>query len=278
MRSVLLISSRDYRKARVLSVFLSSLPLWLSFCLVVVATTLAAMAGPLIVRRTVGLERLVTNNEVAGFKFAVIGVIYAVLLGFVVIVVWEKFRDAEAAAGREASAVVAVHRLSQGLTAEAGGTVRRRLTDYVQVAIADDWRAMAKGKTTQKAGVALDGLYAAVLAIRPDGLRELAIMNDLLTNLDAITQSRRTRLVLATGIVPGVLWVVLLGGAVVTLGFTFFFGSQSIRAQTLMTGMLAAIIFMALFVAIEIDHPFTGPVSVGPEALRSALEAFGDTH
>jgi hypothetical protein len=44
-----------------------------------------------------------------------------------------------------------------------------------------------------------------------------------------------------------------------------------------MTGMLAAIIFMALFVAIEIDHPFTGPVSVGPESLHGALETLGDT-
>ena len=180
--------------------------------------------------------------------------------------------------GAVASAVIAVHRLSEAMDTEAGGSVRQRLTDYVQAVIADDWPAMARDKTSPRAGEALDALYAAVLSGRPGGLRELAIMSDMLTNLDAITQSRRTRLVLATGIVPGVLWVVLLGGAVVTLSFTFFFGSQSIRAQTLMTGMLAAIIFMALFVAVEIDHPFTGPVSVGPEALHNALETLGDTH
>jgi Protein of unknown function (DUF4239) len=276
--SVLLTISLTDQREIDLSLFISSLPLWLSFFLVVVVTTLAAMGGPLIVRRSVGLERLVTNNEVAGFKFAVIGVIYAVLLGFAVIVVWEKFRDAEVAAGREASAVIAVHRLAEALNTDAGANVRQRLTEYVQVVIVDDWPAMARDKISPQAGQALDALYAAVLSVRPAGLRELAIMSDLLTNLDAITQSRRTRLVLATGIVPGVLWVVLLGGAVVTLGFTFFFGSQSIRAQTLMTGMLAAIIFMALFVAVEIDHPFTGPVSVGPEALHNALEALGDTH
>ena len=52
---------------------------------------------------------------------------------------------------------------------------------------------------------------------------------------------------------------------VLTLSFTLFFGAHSIGAQTLMTGMLAAIIFLALFVAIQIDHPFTGSVSVGPK-------------
>src|SRR5271154_6062907 len=209
--------------------WLAGAPLWLSTLLIVALPTTLAVLGPAIVRRYVVLERLTTNNEVAGFKFAVIGVIYAVLLGFAVIVVWEKFRDAEVAAGREASAVIAVHRLSEALNTEAGASVRQRLADYVQVVIADDWPAMARDKISPQAGHALDALYAAVLSVKPGGLGELAIMSDLLTNLDAITQARRTRLVLATGIVPGVLWVVLLGGAAVTLGFTFFFGSQSIR-------------------------------------------------
>jgi hypothetical protein len=257
-----------------LSLFLVSLPLWLAFCLIVVVTTIVAMGGPLFVRRTVGLEQLVTNNEVAGFKFAVIGVIYAVLLGFAVIAVWEKFRDAEATAGREASAVIAVHRLSGALSGDVGKNVRHHVTAYAQITIADDWPAMARGEISPRAGQELDALYTAVLSVNPSDLRELAIMGDLLTNLDAITQARRMRFVLATGIVPGVLWVVLVGGAVVTLSFTCFFGAQSIRAQTLMTGMLAVVIFMALFVAVEIDHPFTGPVSVGPEALRIALDGF----
>ena len=110
-----------------MSFFLASLPIWLAFCLVVVVTTIVAMGAPLLVRRLVGLERLVTNNEVAGFKFAVVGVIYAVLLGFAVIAVWEKFRDAEAAAGREASAVIAVHRLSGALSADVGKNVRHHV-------------------------------------------------------------------------------------------------------------------------------------------------------
>jgi hypothetical protein len=257
-----------------LSLFLVSLPLWLAFCLVVVVTTIVAMGAPLFVRRIVGLEQLVTNNEVAGFKFAVVGVIYAVLLGFGVIAVWEKFRDAEATAGREASAVITVHRLAGALSEEVGKNVRHHVVAYAQITIADDWPAMARGEISPRAGQELDALYAAVLSVNPNDLRELAIMGDMLTNMDAITQARRMRLVLATGIVPGVLWVVLVGGAVVTLSFTCFFGSQSLRAQILMTGMLAAIIFMALFVAVEIDHPFTGPVSVGSEAMRIALEGF----
>ena len=48
------------------------------------------------------------NNEIAGFKFATVGVIYAVLLAFSVIVVWEKFNDAQTTVAGEASATAAL--------------------------------------------------------------------------------------------------------------------------------------------------------------------------
>jgi len=258
------------------SFFLKSLPLVSAF-LIVVIPSVAAMCGPLLVRRTVALEHLAANNEVAGFKFAVLGVVYAVLLGFAVIVVWEKFRDAEAAVVQEASGVVAISRLLEGLDAGSEGVVRQRLTGYVQAVIADDWPTMARGKMSPRVDQALNALYLSVLTVNPGTPRESATMAALLTELDVITQGRRTRLVLAPGVVPGVLWTVLFAGAVVTLTFTVFFGTRSVRAQALMNGMLAAVIFMGLFAVVEIDHPFTGPVSVGPEAMQLALDAFNDT-
>ena len=66
----------------------TTMPLWLSALLVVGVPTAIAMFGPYFVRRLVPLKTLSTNNEVAGFKFAVVGVLYAVLLAFAVIVVW----------------------------------------------------------------------------------------------------------------------------------------------------------------------------------------------
>jgi hypothetical protein len=49
------------------------------------------------------------NNEVAGFKFAVVGVFYAVLLAFVVVAVWEDYRDTETAVRNEAKALADLH-------------------------------------------------------------------------------------------------------------------------------------------------------------------------
>jgi hypothetical protein len=86
---------------------------------------------------------------------------------------------------------------------------------------------------------------------------------------------RRARLAAAEGLVPGVLWPVLFGGAFVTIAYTFFFGTENLRAQSLMTGMLAAIIFSGLLTAIVIDRPFVGVVRVNPDVLAEVVSDFG---
>ena len=67
----------------------------------------------------------------------------------------------------------------------------------------------------------------------------------------------------------------LFAGAVLTIAYTFFFGTENLRAQALMTGMLAAIIFSGLLTAIVIDRPFVGVVKVHPDALAEVLADFG---
>ncbi len=100
---------------------LSDLPVWLAAIFVVGLPTAVAVACSAAVRRQFGFEGLQANNEVAGFKFAVLGVVYAVLLGFAVIVVWEKFHTAEVAVTQEAGVTATLFRLSDGTSRTATG-------------------------------------------------------------------------------------------------------------------------------------------------------------
>jgi hypothetical protein len=95
-----------------LLMFLSKMPLWLSGIILVGMTMLVAMSGPPLIRRRIQLDRLRVNNEVAGFKFATVWVLYAELLAFAVIVMWEKFAEAERTVAKEAGAVATRYRHS----------------------------------------------------------------------------------------------------------------------------------------------------------------------
>lgn len=255
--------------------YLTTLPLWLSAIIMVGLPTLIAMMGPILIRRNVALERLSTNNEVAGFKFATVGVLYAVLLAFAVIVVWEKFSDSENQVAQEAGAAATIYRLAEGIEGGSGKALHEKLNDYLDVAINEDWPAMARGRGSPKATQALNDLYKSMLQFSPVTARDSDLMTEILHQLDLLTQARRARLVAASGIVPPLLWMVLFGGAVLTVSFTFFFGTENLRAQSMMTGILTLLIFSGLLIIVAIDHPFAGSVQVSPEALTAVLEDLG---
>jgi hypothetical protein len=254
--------------------FLTSQSLWISGAIIIGGGTLLATLGPALVRRFVALERLTTNNEIAGFKFATVGVLYAVLLAFVIIVVWEKFTNAELEVVHEAGAAENIYRLSQGLGDTTGADLRNAVAAYLKTAIADDWPAMDSGvpgaSTSTKQ--ALDAVYTMLSVVNDQANR--AIVSEIFRQLDRMTESRRARLIAAEGAVPNVIWLVLLGGAAVTIVFTFFFGTESLRAQTVMTALLALLIFSELLIVVAIDRPFAGSVKVHPIALAHVLADF----
>jgi hypothetical protein len=250
---------------------LNFVPLWVSG-LLVLAMTLIAASVPTLIRRRIHLDKLRVNNEVAGFKFATVGVLYAVMLAFAVIVVWEKFAEADRTVSKEAGSIVTLFRLSEGLDEQPRNSFRQNLMSYT--AIDDDWPAMEHGKFSRRVTEALNRAYSTVISVHPSDQRGAVVLNELLQQLDLVTQARRDRVVSARGAIPGVLWFVLVTNAFLTIGFTFFFGTQNVLVQGLMTGILSLLIFSAMLVIVAIDHPFAGPVKVHPEALQAVQEEF----
>ena len=100
----------------------SALETALYVILTVFVPVLVAVVGLVLVQRLVPPDRREEHNDVAGFIYAVLGVAYAVLLGLMVIAVWEEWNAANAAVDQEASELAEVfwlaHRLPQpeGLT------------------------------------------------------------------------------------------------------------------------------------------------------------------
>jgi hypothetical protein len=256
--------------------FLVDDPLWLATVVLLIPTTILAMVGPSIVRRFVPLHHLQSNNEVAGFKFATVGVIYAVLLAFAILVVWERFNQADTDVAAEASAAATVFRLAQNLDTPHGAAIRAATTAYLKAAVNKDWPAMDRGTASSEATVALSEIYNAVLKFHNFNTYEAIVVAEMLRNVDELSEKRRQRLVASTGIVPGIIWVVLFIGAFVTIAFTFFFGTPNLRAQTVMSGALSILIFAGLLTIVAIDQPFSGTVKVRPDALISVINDFGD--
>jgi predicted phage tail protein len=119
---------------------------------------------------------------------------------------------------------------------------------------------------------AITALYDELVRYRPTDVNDQHLKDDLLHEVEQLTQSRRERLVMAEGTVPDMVWFAVVVGAVLTIAFTFFFGTQNVIAQSVMTGVLAALIFSGIVVVIALDRPFTGAVTVSLESIQTVLE------
>ena len=253
--------------------FLAGLPHWEALLLVVALPTIIAVCGQIVVRKSVELRYLTANNEIAGFKFATVGVIFAVIVAFAVIVVWMKFAEAQSAVAQEAGASETLYRLAAGSDPKVK-TTREALSNYLRLAIDKDWPAMAAGKESREVTDALGALYASVMRFTEGDTRQTALLIEMFKQLDEITHARRTRVHLASGVVPAVVWIVVFSAAILTVAFAFFFGTENRRAQILMTAFLALLTFTSVYAIVEINYPFTGPSYVKSHALSEVLEDF----
>src|ERR1044071_1075320 len=102
---------------------MTMLPIWLLFVLLVVVVPLLVTGIQVLVRRRWPHLAEGEHNDVAGYLIAIVGVIYAVLLAFVVVVTWQQFSQASNIVGQEASALRGLYRESVAFPAD----VRERI-------------------------------------------------------------------------------------------------------------------------------------------------------
>jgi hypothetical protein len=235
----------------------------------------ASLGTMWIVRRKTTLATLEAHKEVAGFIIAVVGALYSVLLAFVVAGVWDQFERAADIADQEAELAISLYRDAEVFTTS--DEVRSSLRAYAASVIDDEFPAMAHHQEEADAtDVALADLFHSFRSIDPQGPGEEVFHGNALDRLDELTIARRERIAEASKSLPGPLWLVLVVGAVITVGFTLFLPVQNVRAQALMVSSLAALAALLLFLVLSLDLPYCGDLAVSPAAMQDAVSEFDD--
>jgi hypothetical protein len=216
-------------------------------------------------------QKFKLHNDVAGFIFATLGVIYAVILAFLVIVVWQNYDGAEKNATREANYIASVYRDTRPMPASFRNEVKKDLINYVNFIINDEWQIMSKGERSPKVQQAQDEIWRLFGSYIPKNETQKIFFAESVNKLNDSCEMRRMRLLQAHSGIHPILYFVLIAGGIITVAFTLFFGTENFVAQLIMTSMLAAMIAIALFTVIALDHPFIGDISVKADVFRNVL-------
>ena len=238
--------------------------------LITATSMVVSLVGVVALRRLIGHERLSANNEFAGFAYAIIGAIYGVYLAFTVVVVWEQFQEADRNATSEAVYLSQVWRDTEVLPVSARAPVQADLLAYSNSVITEEWKSMAESAKPHPATAGIyeelwRQLYAARVDVQSAG--DIAFFNEAVVQMNSLGMSRRLRLLSATAALPTIMWLLLIGGGILTISLTYLIGTQHGWVQAAVTAAVTGLIVFSLLIVAALQHPFAGDVSVKPDAL-----------
>ncbi|HEX3623005.1 MAG TPA: DUF4239 domain-containing protein [Acidimicrobiales bacterium] len=253
---------------------LVALNLWLLGTLLVVGIPLLVVAVQAAIRRIFPSIVEGEHNEVAGFLIAVVGVVYAVTLAFIVIVTWEEFNAARNTVDAEAAALRGVYRDTRALPEPAASQAGQQVVGYADEVSVAEWPAMSRGESSPAAFGTLGDMFATLEGVKDLSPTQETFLSDALVRLNDVAGRRSDRISAAAESTPGVLWAAIILGGIVTLGFALLFGVSNERLHYLMVGGFAAVLAVQVFVILVLSHPFAGTVRVSPEPFVRIVQDF----
>jgi hypothetical protein len=220
-----------------------------------------AEAGLLIARSSVSPAVLKDTNDVVGNYLQTLGTIYAVLLAFVVFVVWSQFNDARNYVEREANELLDLFRTSKGLPADRRSQIQKHVGRYVQVVLTTEWNAMAKSDDWQAfepGSAILDQLWDIIHDFEPSTGCHAALHSEILSRFNDLSDVRTNRITSSRLRIPLALKILIYAGAVLTIGSMYIFSIQNWIVHALMTGALAGALSHILYLVHDLDNCFAG--------------------
>jgi hypothetical protein len=234
----------------------------------VLAASAIAVGGLFVFRALVPMEVLRPSSSEVGNYLQTLGGIYAVLLAFVVYVVWQQFNDARAYVEREAATIVDLYRLSGGLPTETRLGVQSGLREYVDDVLAREWSAMATRDEViiEEVGAHLDKVWFAIHHCMPGDVRQETVYGQALSQFDELTTLRTNRLTAARTRIPQAMRILLFTGAVLTTCSMYLLAIEALWMHALVTGALAGAIAHVLYLIVDLDDAFAGDWQVAHTA------------
>ena len=241
---------------------------------------LYAMAGVLFSRKLLHGRVQEGHNDVCVPIFLNAGVLFAVLLGFMVIAVWESFDAAKTNVATEATALVPLYRSSGNLPKEAGDKIRELTREYIHLVIEDEWPIQASiGQPSSKARKQIGDLFRSFGngTITSEMKKEFPLScNVLMQALTDVTNDRNKRNLQANEDVSTVMWVVIMSGAFVVITMSFIIYMERALPHMIISSLMAALIGLLLFSCLILSHPFRGPIAISSEAFEKTLVILDD--
>ena len=257
---------------------LNALPVWLVFFFFALVPAAFAAALHEVFRRIVPPEKLRPHHDIAGFLLSIVGILFAVVLAFVVAAAWGSYDAAQRTADAEAASVAEAFVTASVLPEPARSRLRSLMANYAFEVRDREWNMLANRAADPQAQEYLLEAFKAVASIPTppnqsvqNALHNQTVQQVALQSLHDLNAARRQRLLDVERHIPTDLYVALILGWIIVLAFDFLFGGPRVLQLT-MTALLTAMIGLLFALVVEFDLPYGHGIQVSPEAWTFVIE------
>ena len=220
-------------------------------------------------------DRIEEHNDTYGVYFSMVGLLYAILLAFVVVVAWEQFNAAEESTHTEVTRLSNLFRDTVPLEDAEQNRIQNALVVYVQNVIDREYDAMAEGESDAPTEEAYEAIWNGFYNVSAPAEGPAASFYDsAVGRLNELGEARRLRLLSSQSTIPLPLWTLLVGGGLFTISWLFPFYMGDTRVQTLALGSVGAFTGFVLFLIYALQHPFAGDIAIDPSVYQSLLDGW----
>jgi hypothetical protein len=237
------------------------------FVLAMLAVSMFAVA---VLNRVWPISHRKLVNDVTGWQLGILGTTYGVIIGFMLYTVWNDFHVAEINANLEASSLLRVSRIAAGLPSPEREAFHALGLKYAKAVIDKEWPAMQVQQDSHDSEIVIGEMWKVLNEVRSSGVNNVTSVDHLTNALSDLSERRNLREQELQVRLPVILWVLLIAGAVATIGSACVLGNDSKWLHYCQVLALTFVVSVTLAAIADLARPFEGAVCVTPIAFERA--------
>jgi hypothetical protein len=253
---------------------------WLAALIILGAAALSA-AAMLIIRRHAPAGTIFNDLIPAGAVYTVAGTAYMVIVAFVFFVAFESYSGAKTDAEDEATATLAMFHAAGPFGPPSSEELQGQVICYAREVISDGWPAMRDGGASPVVDARVSAMEKAAERVPVHGAKQTAAFEHWFALNEDRRQGRQGRIGQSEGLVPPVIWLILIIGAVVVIASVALFADRAEAAfpQAAMIAGVATVVVSGLLLVRFLDKPYENKSgSIKPTAMERTLAQMEREH
>jgi hypothetical protein len=236
-------------------------PFLILFSIITVISVVISGALLLIRRKSEGRWRHQEHIHPSLFEF--FATLYAFFIGFAIVTLWSAFLTAKTNVTREAESMMIVYRTAKVLPGSEA--FRQAVVNYVKTVIDVEWAEMEKDAMSSEAERRFDDLWDKFYDLKAKSNNT----GDLYTNLTEADRQRSSRVTTLRGNLYPPVWVILIFGFISVIYGLYFINREPTVVSLIYEFMIIFLVLACIYFIYDLDTPFSGLITVKPEAFRT---------